>query len=152
MAFENFKKLTKFLKQLDNVEIRLGILKHARYDDAQSVASVLAFHELGTADMPRRSVIREPLQDKKDILSQEIINGFTRFGRKNDLNGFTSHVGQTALSISLKAFDTNGFGRWQALHERTRQQKMKKQNGTVAVLYDTGTLKGHLSYDVEGLK
>ncbi|EAZ1917957.1 hypothetical protein BZD31_26045, partial [Salmonella enterica] len=52
-------------------------------------------------------------------------------------------IGVVARNISVKAFDTAGYGSWPDITAAT-----KKAKGSSAPLIDTGTLRGAITWEV----
>jgi len=142
----NFKPLDNIIKALASkgYTTKIGILgsKDARTSEngINSNATVGNFHEqleqgtgqeFGGTKIPRRSFLRMPLSlflapklkeaqlfNNKDL---EII------AKQGNTKALAEKVGALGVATVLEAFDTNGFGTWQALSPRTLKRKKIKQ-------------------------
>lgn len=121
---DELNKLTRFLKE--EYKVRVGILGSkaaAQHDNKSGLTNVEigTFHEFGTENMPQRSFLMMPLQEK---LSAEIPKMkkyiFKQFFVKKAPKQFYMDLGSKALDIIESAFNTNGFGQWKALTSSSR--------------------------------
>lgn len=169
---DELNKLTQFLKE--EYKVRVGILgskAEAQHDNKSGLTNVEigTFHELGTENMPQRSFLMMPLQEK---LSAEIPKMkkyiFKQFFIKKAPKQFYMALGSKALDIIENAFDTEGFGQWKLLTKSSRDALSRKagagnwrtaksitrfRKGLFAqldhqILTDTGKLRRSISFKV----
>lgn len=148
---ETLKATTEYLKNLQAmkthyVAVGLPSSKTAgkKYDGGISVIEVGAAHEFGTEDIPERSFLRAPFELKKSEINRAIEKAIESVGSgKNNATTALNLVGVTARNISVKAFETAGYGTWPDIKEAT-----KKAKGSSAPLIDTGELRGDITWEV----
>lgn len=123
----NLKGLEKIQKELKNKNfVKVGILgsKNSRSGDNTN-AGIGIVHEFGSAskNIPQRSFLLMPLTEKmpKEIskIGKDVIDGLT----KTNIKEFFKKLGIKAEQVIQSAFDTGGFGKWQALSEKTIKEK-----------------------------
>lgn len=148
MKIEGLEKIIKALKAKPPIA-RVGILgSKKRTDSALSNAAVGAAHEFGTSTLPMRSFLRIPIAERLDK-ELESSNAFDQDVLKKvidqkSLTAWTEKVAITAQKIVLEAFDTQGFGKWQALKPETMSRKKVKQ-----ILTETQQLRNSIEWDVK---
>jgi len=125
---------------------RVGILKDISYPDGTSVALVGAVQEFGsiTNNIPVRSWLRMPLQEKKQQLLDVLTSGTVkRFFAAGDIIRVLKTVGIAAETIIDEGFSTGGFGKW-----APDKPKTAKRKGSDAILQDTALLRKSVTSDV----
>ncbi len=110
-------KLVKALKT--NMSVKVGILgdKAARSSDGGlNNATIGAYHEFGTTQLPQRSFLRMPIiffldtrLQKAGLFSNDAVKEIIRTG---SLKSTFQKIGIVAEQIVADAFDTGGFGQW----------------------------------------
>lgn len=127
---------------------RIGILgdKDAR-SSGGSNASIGMMHEYGISPMPQRSFLRQPLNDNldkaiesegaidEDVLKEVIKNG--------SVIPWLQKIMIIAEKIVLGAFDSNGYGKWQAW------KTPGYTNNTGMILVDSQQLRNSITTDVK---
>ena len=101
-----------------------------------------------TINIPARSFLRLPLEQKKKLLKnitknidfEELIAYLEKTG---DLESLAIIIGSGAVETINEAFETEGFGQWQPDNPYTTERK-----GSGKPLQDTGKLKQSISYEV----
>jgi len=120
----NVKHDTKILDTLEKImrrnkaTVKIGIIGDgvAREDGDISNAEVGAIHEFGQGDLPVRSFLRMPLNEKlgeaveKDGISPETMREAVK---SRGLKKMLKRIGLLAETIIGDAFDTGGFGEWE---------------------------------------
>lgn len=110
------KDLEKLLNQKLK-EVRIGFWgnKNSR-EDASSNATVGAVHEFGSKKHPRRSFLRDPINENfnknlsqsrafdKDVIAQSI--------KEKSLNKIMRIIASVAYSTVMEAFTTGNNGKW----------------------------------------
>ena len=144
---EALKKLNLYKKNLDkalSLSVAVGLPTEKAsskvYDSGLTVMEVGYKHEYGIG-VPMRSWLREPIQ-----LNQKKILKFTQIQFQKviqdgmDSEKALARVGLYAEKFIGEAFETGGYGQWEALEESTKVAK-----GSSAILVDKGTLKQSIS-------
>lgn len=148
---EALKASTNYLKNLaamknGYVAVGLPVSKVAdkTYGSGQSVIDAGAAHEFGTNDLPERSFLRAPFTLKKSEINRLIAKQVESVGSGAiDANQALNLIGIAARNISVKAFETAGYGTWPDIKEATKAAK--KSSG---ILIDTGELRGAITWEV----
>lgn len=147
-----------------NYVLRVGILgskahtQHGKGSDLTN-AEIGAGHEFGAGNLPRRSFLEDSLKFKLDFTANELKPykklAFKAFFILRKPQVFLNALGAKCLEAIEEGFATNGFGLWQPLTERYRQQKINKARGTMKkmlartqILTDTGKLRRSISFKV----
>lgn len=128
---------------------RVGILgSSSRADGKATNALIGAVHEFGTSTVPMRSFLRMPLTERlaktlqaSGAFSESALNDVIKQG---SMKPWVEKMSIEAVGVVLDAFDTGGFGRWQALSPATLEQKKVKM-----VLVETQQLRNSITYDVK---
>jgi phage gpG-like protein len=136
--FSALEKLIKELKSSHYVDV--GVLGEASYENGVTVAAIGAVHEFGSlsGNIPERSFIRMPLEKKQGEIAESITksNKWQALAEKQDIKGLFKIIGIACEGAIQEAFDTGGFGTWQALEQSTIDAK-----GSESILIDEGTLR-----------
>ena len=132
-----FNKISKEIKQLSKHDVMIGLPKDVgTYPNGMTVLEVGEKHEFGIGVL-RRSFLRAPL-----IQQQKTVNKAIDKGWKNILNGKTTAIkelnilGIVGQNISVDAFKTGGYGKWEDIKQSTKDNK-----GSDEILMDTGKLR-----------
>lgn len=132
-------KMEKLEKLIKAVKANPPMVNVGVFDPSQSAKA--AAHEFGTSTLPKRSFLKEPLQEQmssylnrakvfdKDALAKTLKAG--------SLLEYGELVGQIALNVVHDAFSSGGFGKWPAKHEPG------------PILVDTGALRDSVSVQVK---
>lgn len=138
-AFEiNTKGLDQLMKAINGKlpSARVGILgsKTVRNSDGPNNATIGAAHEFGTTTLPMRSFLRMPISRnlKKKM---ESAGAFTKEAaqlviQQGSLLPWMKKVAVLAEACVLEAFDSGGFGEWQAsnmAHKQVKQTLVETQ-------------------------
>jgi hypothetical protein len=146
---EGLDKLLKALKS-PSASIRVGILGKggARSAGKQTNAGIGRVHEFGLGHCPKRSFLREPLADnlKNEMESAGAFDKDTlkEVVSKGTMLAWCQKVAVLAEGIVLKAFDSNGYGKWAALKPSTLAHKKNAQT-----LVETGQLRNSITSEVK---
>lgn len=155
----NTKALDKIINSLTNEKFiaHVGILagKNAR-SDGLSNATIGAKHEFGTTKIRRRSFLRMPLFTRleKELLKAGVTEtDLDQIIKKEGFRNFTEKMGILGVRIVLQAFDSGGFGTWQALKPITLQIRARKNQGTqILVRANSHQLRDSITFDVKKVK
>lgn len=132
------KDLTKQIKATVTHEVNVGIPKDVgTYPNGLSIVEVGTFHEYGTKQgTPRRSFLRMPFIEKKNIIDKAITMSWKKIidGKSTAIKEF-GILGMVGQNISKDAFATGGFGKWEKLKPQTEKAK-----GSNEILIDTAKL------------
>ncbi|EKN3889830.1 TPA: hypothetical protein ACVU0F_000648 [Yersinia enterocolitica] len=148
---ETLKATTEYLKNLQAMKthyVAVGLpaskVAGKKYDGGVSVIEVGTAHEFGTEDLDERSFLRAPFTLKKSEINQAIERGIAAVGSgKMDADKALNLIGVVARNISVKAFETAGYGTWPDIKEAT-----KKAKGSSGILIDKGELRGVITWEV----
>lgn len=137
---------------------KIGILKgqSSRGSDNSGItnAEIGALHEFGslTNKIPRRSFLYDSILEKKKELTKQLGALIKKYApEKNGAKKIYELLGITAEGYILESFETQGFGKWQPLSEKTTKAKNKK-GLSPNILQATLQLKGSISSKAEKLK
>lgn len=148
---EALKAATEYLRNLQamkkkHVAVGLPASKVAdkKYAGGVSVIEVGAAHEFGTDNLDERSFLRAPFTLKKSEINRAIQAQVAAVGAgEKDADTALNLVGIVARNISVKAFETGGYGTWPDIKEETKEAK-----GSSGILIDTGELRGAITWEV----
>ena len=136
---KGFEELQKNLKS--NLVVKIGIFndENQRSDGNLTNAEIGARHEFGVISegLPRRSFLRDPINLKrKELLktAEKVIRA--NIDKEGGIEKIFELIGIAGEAIVQEAFETGGFGTWQALSQRTINEK-----GSSQILIDTSQLR-----------
>lgn len=108
------------------------------------IGPVTGFTAAHKITIPERSFLRSPFTLKKSEINQAIAKQVENIGAgKMDADKALNIIGVAARNISVKAFETAGYGTWPDIKAAT-----KKAKGSSAILVDTGELRGAITWEV----
>ena len=140
------------MRDMKKKHVAVGVLANSAtsrvYDSGATVSQVAAAHEFGTTRTPQRSFLKMPQELKANEL-----NRFIRKQVFKVLDGRTVDVGLNLIGVfvvnlSVDAFKSDGFGKWQDLTDATKAAKVVNGNASDQILTDLGTLKNSVTYEV----
>tara|TARA_R110000751_G_scaffold299695_4_gene411070 strand:- start:14848 stop:15321 length:474 start_codon:yes stop_codon:yes gene_type:complete len=143
-------KLNKVIANLTSAYvIKVGILGNSSArggDSGLTNAQVGLSHEFGTLDgkTPQRSFLRQPLQLKgKELLNESlaVIKKDIAVDKGNEK--ILKKIGFAAENVIQGAFETGGYGKWDALSPETIANK-----GSSSILIDQGELRKSITSTV----
>ncbi len=110
-----------------------------------SNATIGAAHEFGSAKLPKRSFLREPitdhLQERLDIAGAFDETKLKKVIADGSILEWMKKIAVTAEGIVLEGFDTGGFGKW-----KPSEMKFKKVKQT---LVETTQLRNSITSEVK---
>ncbi|WP_449555265.1 hypothetical protein [Lelliottia amnigena] len=116
----------------------------AVFSSNKFIGPVTGFTAAHKITIPERSFLRSPFELKKSEINKAIQKAVESVGAgKNNAETALNLVGVTARNISVKAFETAGYGTWPDIKTAT-----KKAKGSSAPLIDTGELRGAITWEV----
>lgn len=126
---------------------RIGILHDSKRTGGNSTnAQVGAAHEFGTSKMPKRSFLREPLNDhlsskieESNLINKEVMAQVIKQG---SVIPWLKQIATLAEGIVLEAFSSNGFGKW-------APWKGIYTSRTGQILVDSNQLRDSISTEVK---
>lgn len=132
---KNYEDNLKFLKTHDVV---IGIPKKNNAQHEASTNADIGFkHEFGVG-VPQRSFLKISLLKDRD----KIVKSTQKFLTKNPKKTLEL-IGVHGQNSVLESFKTEGFGKWKALSERTKEHKKSDK-----ILIDTGQLRQSITFEV----
>lgn len=113
--------------------------------DAPTNADIGLAHEKGvkTKNLPRRSWLEEPLQDKLRLHMQKLGEQAIEKMLNSQYEQAYAELGVIAEIIIQKGFETGGYGKWPKLKQSTIAAK-----GSSAILIDTAQLRRSITSEV----
>ena len=145
------KGLDKIVEQLKlNMGVKIGLfagIKDRVDSKGKSLlnnATIGLSHEFGnfSKGLPRRSFLVDTFTLKRDLFARYI--GFIIGANLKDKKKALDEIGVAGENLVQKAFDTGGFGKWQALSPVTVAKK-----GFDQILVHTSQLKKGIGHKVE---
>jgi len=146
-GMDDFKKA---LKKAKNASLKVGILGSSAVRgagtsaDTLTNASIGASHEFGTSSLPRRSWLREPLQDhlfkkmeSSGLFGKSVADGIVK---KKSLKDFLEKTGVVCIAVIAEGFATGGYGKWKPSNMAYKKVAM--------TLVETGQLRDSVTYEV----
>lgn len=116
----------------------------ASFSENSFMGPVTGFTAAHKITIPERSFLRSPFELKKSELNRAIEQACTSVGAgRTDAITALNLIGVTARNISVKAFESAGYGTWPDITAAT-----KKAKGSSAPLVDTGALRGAITWEV----
>lgn len=138
----DLKGLDKLLKNVSTKLVaKVGIFgdKNQRDEGEATNADIGAVHEFGSFSkgIPRRSFLKDPMTHKrKELLkkAKEIIDA--NIDKENGDEKIFELIGIYGESIVQEAFESGGFGMWEAISQETIDRK-----GSSQILIDSSQLR-----------
>lgn len=138
----DLKGLDELLKNVSTKLVaKVGIFgdKNQRDEGELTNADIGAIHEFGSFSkgIPRRSFLKDPITHKrKELLkkAKEIIDA--NIDKENGDEKIFELIGIYGESIVQEAFETGGFGMWEAISDKTATKK-----GSSQILIDSSQLR-----------
>jgi len=128
----------------NTASIRIGVLDTGR-SDGKTNAIVGMAHEFGTAKMPRRSFLQDPLTnefpkyvEQSGVFDEDLVKKVIATG---SIKSWLEAIAKEAKRCVLDAFKTSGFGRWAPWSKNYR-------SATGLILNDTEQLKDSIDTEV----
>lgn len=127
---KGFEQLQKNLKTKLSAKIGIFSDDNSRDDGALTNAEIGAKHEFGvlSENLPRRSFLRDPIELKrKELLktADSVINA--NIDKPDGDRKIFELIGIAGEAIVQEAFETGGYGTWQALSSFTTNKKGSSQ-------------------------
>ena len=146
----NLKGLEQLQENLKtNLVAKLGIFAsdNARSDGGKTNAEIGAEHEFGVISegKPRRSFLKDPIEIKrKELLAtaNKVIKA--NIDKEGGAEKIFELIGIAGEAIVQEAFESGGFGTWQALSQATAAKK-----GSEQILIETSQLRKSVISKVE---
>lgn len=156
---ETLQKVLADFKKNGRTRVHVGVLGgfDSRSDDGPGNAEIGAAHEFGVVshNLPARSFLRMPVINElppalkatdRELWHKAIV--------KEGIRGALALLGAYALDVIHLAFETGGFGFWQALKPATIRRKLKKGrgSGSTTILIDTAQLRQAITAELVDAK
>ena len=135
------RKFQKMLKELDKLEVRIGIQRGTENEDGVDLADIAMFNELGTDSIPSRPFLR----DSVDAHANEI-NAFLKNIKKETVEGGSADEILKKIGVFQKGLIQTEIvnGDFAANAESTIRKK-----GSAKPLIDTGRLRQSINYTIQ---
>ena len=146
------KQIERAVKGLQNrlnpkgqvVKVGLPEASGDHEDSGIPIVMIGAVHEYGIG-VPMRSFLRVPLSDQSDLIAQTGTIGAKAIADgRGTMSSVLATLGEVGVSISNESFSNND---WAPLKDPTRGGKNK--DGNSQPLWDTGTMKRSITYQVK---
>ncbi len=169
----NMDGLNKLLKSLkSDYVVRVGILgsqagtPHNKKDESEEPLTNVklgSIHEFGAPakNIPKRSFLEMPIKLKLALNDNDTKAvkkaAWKKIFIENNPKEFFTQLGVKALDIVIGAFETNGYGEWQAWSKAYEKRRVNKIKGKKKkqefwlnhnILTDTGQLRRSISFKV----
>lgn len=152
----DFSRLEKLVENLGkDYYVDIGILGESGSTDQGGItlAGIGAVQEFGTdkagrgnnTKIPERSFLRMPLETGQREIEKALEPKIEKLLADGDIEGIFKLIGITGEARIQDAFESGGFGTWEALKESTIERK-----GSDAILIDTGALRQSITSKVGG--
>lgn len=152
----DFSRLEKLVENLGkDYYVDIGILGESGSTDQGGItlAGIGAVHEFGTdkagrgnnTKIPERSFLRMPLETGQKEIEKSLEPQIEKLLGEGDIEGIFKLIGIAGETRIQEAFESGGFGTWEALKESTIERK-----GSDAILIDTGALRQSITSKVGG--
>lgn len=151
VKIDGLQKIMKAIKERPPIA-RVGILgNHASRSDGTegpNNATIGAWHEFGTRDLPVRSFLRVPISEnlQKELAKSGAFkpDSLKEVIKQKSLKPWVEKMAVMAEGIVADAFDSGGFGKWPALKPETMARKKVKQ-----LLVETQQLRNSITSEVK---
>lgn len=144
------QRLKQDIQRNGKARVHVGILggSGARISEPSGLTNpeLGAIHEFGVVDknIPSRSFLRMPVIQQLPVALQATNKGqWHKVILAKGIKGALALLGVYAIDVIHLAFETGGFGFWQALKARTIKRK-----GSSAILIDTAQLRQSITAEV----
>ena len=152
----DFTKLNKLVENLSKkLFVDIGVLGETNktVEGGLTIAGIGAVHEFGTdkagrsndISIPERSFIRMPLETGQDSIEKTIEPKIKQYIAEENIEGLFKLIGIAGEARIKEAFETAGFGTWEANAPSTIKSK-----GSDSPLIDTGELRKSITSKVGG--
>lgn len=152
----DFSRLEKLVENLGkDYYVDIGILGESGSTDQGGItlAGIGAVHEFGTdkagrgnnTKIPERSFLRMPLETGQREIEKALEPKIEKLLADGDIEGIFKLIGIVGEARIQEAFESGGFGTWEALKESTIERK-----GSDAILIDEGDLRQGITSKVGG--
>ncbi len=149
---DTLERLRADIKKNSRARVRVGVLGGfgERHDGGPTNAQIGAVHEFGsvTRNIPARSFLRMPVvTEMPGALAKTDRQLWHKVILRQGIRGALALLGAYALDVVHLAFETGGFGAWQALKRATIRRKKSS-----AILIDTAQLRQSITAELVDAK
>lgn len=135
------KKFEKLLKELGQLEVRIGIQQGEASEDGVDLVDIAMFNELGTVHIPSRPFLR----DSVDAHAAEI-NAFLQSMRSQLLKGGSAEEVLKKIGVFQKGLVQNEIANG---HFLPNSEATIKRKGSDKPLIDTGRMRQSINYVIQ---
>lgn len=141
---DNLKAVVDYAKLLNDLRKKEVVVGLPMGSADSTVIEYAAHHEFGApeAGIPKRSFLRDPFDDDKGNVIK-LMDSLVKIESNLNADTIYKRAGEMANGIVIRAFRSNGNGKWQPLKESTINRK-----GSSAPLIDKGQLFQSITYEV----
>ena len=138
------------MKEAKSKTVAVGILADQAttkvYETGANVLEVGTWHEFGRGNNPKRSFLRNTFDTQRKLIKQKNFETFEKvLNSDQTVNNGLGIMGAFYTNLVKDAFTNNGYGTWKPIEPETIDAK-----GSSRVLFDTGTLRRSISWDIRG--
>lgn len=135
------KKFEKMLKELEQLEVRVGIQQGETNEDGVDLVDIAMFNELGTVHIPSRPFLRDSVDANEDR-----INSFLQAMKQELLNGGSAEdvlkkIGVFQKGLIQKQIVNGDFA--------PNEEATIKKKGSDTPLVDTGRMRQSINYVIQ---
>lgn len=135
------KKFEKLLKELGQLEVRIGIQQGETSEDGVDLVDIAMFNELGTEHIPSRPFLRDSVDDNSDK-----INTFLQSMKKELLTGGSVEDVLKKIGVFQKGLVQEKIT--EGSFEPNKDSTIRKK-GSSKPLIDTGRMRQSVNYVVK---
>lgn len=141
---DNLKAVVDYTKLLNDLRKKEVVVGLPMGSADSTVIEYAAYHEFGAPEsgIPKRSFLRDPFDDDKGNVIK-FMDSLVKIESTLDADTIYKRAGEMAKGIVIRAFRSNGNGKWQPLKEATISRK-----GSSVPLIDKGQLFQSITYEV----
>lgn len=135
------KEFEKLLKELGQLEVRIGIQQGEASEDGVDLVDIAMFNELGTVHIPSRPFLRDSVDANADQ-----INSFLQSMKKEILRGGSAEDVLKKIGVFQKGLIQEQIvkGDFEENSEATKRRK-----GSDTPLVDTGRMRQSINYVIQ---
>ena len=103
------KRLSQALKELKELQVRIGVQAGASYPDGTSVVDVAMWNELGTVHIPSRPFIRNSVDTHADEINADLEKAAKSLVNGSSVEGILNRLGERHTNRMVKEIKNGDF-------------------------------------------